>query len=821
MTGVAEETGLEAWFLHEKLIFSLLPEQELTSLRQRLPDTADPCAETMRTELFERVLTTYLERSGVASLTEAHSRGELHVGQLAWLDQVITFKGMSAALEAIGRGARGTATFTASLATDKGVRVRGEYNAARLTSSTAADVLSGTKRQFILGYVDGIAADEIKLRPVVIATRRLRPVPEIPVWYGDDPLWVTPAAIDQFKGVDFQQRLERTDLNVLKGIPEKEVKTAFAGIFREPEVPKDWGGEQLDLWTAKVSVQRRPLRAAIAFKGPAEFHPMTIATLGKNGDQIDRLAQTAADLMIVQHCHHITPPVINMLKNYANNPRNPKRYMTIDGYDTIKILRHFGRLRLRLLLAPSYGGARLGYCAATGLVLVARLLRRPVDHSGAVTLGEDAQQPVRGLAYAPARPVRERVLGQVAAPGVPCTQVTDESGGSLCGLIAVSQYAELNAVAVGEVADGQVGQGAIAGDGEGVPAGLHDRAAPGQPGVAGLVEAAETRREAGQPQVNVAPGSPVRDGETGPGRNRGTGEDVTGQRRLGGRIVLVAKRDVAAAGRGDPEERLRMPADAFHRDEATGNRRRAGQVAAVFTEGNGAGDAVHPQGDDEDSAVFELGEPGRRNVPRACCHDDRIEQTVSGCSVLAVAGHHCHPFAVARGVQGCGGPPGYLGVDVDGDQMAARADDLGGDGSVVPGRADLQDPRPRTDACLVDHPGLEPRAADRRQGDAVRVLLVPHDVPGVALLQRDARPRERVPGDGPERGLDPRRGDRSLLHELVGHRVAQSLSLVGVYCDALGHSAPLLDRTDGLGDEPAVRCAVSWPYRGQRATSSP
>lgn len=100
------------------------------------------------------------------------------------------------------------------------------------------------------------------------------------------------------------------------------------------------------------------MRAAIAFKGPAEFHPMTIATLGKNGDQIDRLAQTAADLMIVQHCHHITPPVINMLKNYANNPRNPKRYMTIDGYDTIKILRHFGRLRLRLLEARCWPSGR-------------------------------------------------------------------------------------------------------------------------------------------------------------------------------------------------------------------------------------------------------------------------------------------------------------------------------------------------------------------------------------------------------------------------------------------------------------------------------
>jgi hypothetical protein len=71
---------------------------------------------------------------------------------------------------------------------------------------------------------------------------------------------------------------------------------------------------------------------------------MTIATLGKNGDQIDRLAQTAADLIVVQHCHSITAPVVNMLKAYASDPRNPRRYMTIDGYDTLRILRHFGHI---------------------------------------------------------------------------------------------------------------------------------------------------------------------------------------------------------------------------------------------------------------------------------------------------------------------------------------------------------------------------------------------------------------------------------------------------------------------------------------------
>ena len=81
----------------------------------------------------------------------------------------------------------------------------------------------------------------------------------------------------------------------------------------------------IDLWTTRLSVNGQPLRAAFLFKGPAEFRPMTIASLGKNGDQIDRLAQTASDVLVIQHCHAITAPVINMLRVYAADTQRPRR----------------------------------------------------------------------------------------------------------------------------------------------------------------------------------------------------------------------------------------------------------------------------------------------------------------------------------------------------------------------------------------------------------------------------------------------------------------------------------------------------------------
>jgi hypothetical protein len=196
------------------------------------------------------------------------------------------------ALEALKRSGNGRASFSTRLASEKEVRASGTYSVARLTCSTAVSQLSGRKRQFVLGYVQTITAGKIELRPIVIAQRWLRPTPEIADSHQVDPVdpaHVWPSTVDQFAGVDFRQRLRKDDLNVLKDISETAIKSFFADILGEPDVPKDWGGEQFDLWTpSRLSVAGQPLRAAFAFKGPAKFRPMEIDDLGKNGDQTAR-----------------------------------------------------------------------------------------------------------------------------------------------------------------------------------------------------------------------------------------------------------------------------------------------------------------------------------------------------------------------------------------------------------------------------------------------------------------------------------------------------------------------------------------------------
>jgi hypothetical protein len=70
---------------------------------------------------------------------------------------------------------------------------------------------------------------------------------------------------------------------------------------------------------------------------------MTIAMLGKNGDQLQRLASSPAEVLVVQHCHEIRPEVISMLQSLASDMRNIRRFMVIDGYDTHALMHASGQ----------------------------------------------------------------------------------------------------------------------------------------------------------------------------------------------------------------------------------------------------------------------------------------------------------------------------------------------------------------------------------------------------------------------------------------------------------------------------------------------
>jgi hypothetical protein len=78
---------------------------------------------------------------------------------------------------------------------------------------------------------------------------------------------------------------------------------------------------------------------------------MGLNHLGKNNDQIYRLAQEPAQLLVVQHCHDILPPVRATLREFAVSPGATRRYCLIDGRDSLRLLAAYDKLNRALELS--------------------------------------------------------------------------------------------------------------------------------------------------------------------------------------------------------------------------------------------------------------------------------------------------------------------------------------------------------------------------------------------------------------------------------------------------------------------------------------
>lgn len=129
----------------------------------------------------------------------------------------------------------------------------------------------------------------------------------------------------------------------MRQVSETVFKRCLGRLLAE-STPRDWGGESSDFFTSHLHIGDRRVSAAFLLKGPAKFTPMTLSRLGKNSDQIVRLAKEPADVLVVQHCHDILPTVAETLKVFATQPSNPKQYCLIDGRESLRLLKTYGLL---------------------------------------------------------------------------------------------------------------------------------------------------------------------------------------------------------------------------------------------------------------------------------------------------------------------------------------------------------------------------------------------------------------------------------------------------------------------------------------------
>lgn len=136
-------------------------------------------------------------------------------------------------------------------------------------------VTTRTPRQTVLVKVDSRKRTEISVSEIFI----------------DD--------VEEFKDV-LDLKASKLPTLVPARLPEKIFKYGIASVLGNQGKFQDWGGEKNDLYSTHVTIGGRRISTAFALKGPATAPPLTIAKLGKNGDQIPRLFSTTAEAFFVQ-----------------------------------------------------------------------------------------------------------------------------------------------------------------------------------------------------------------------------------------------------------------------------------------------------------------------------------------------------------------------------------------------------------------------------------------------------------------------------------------------------------------------------------------
>ena len=164
----------------------------------------------------------------------------------------------------------------------------------------------------------------------------LQTVVEVPVSTAD-VVEITVDDIGNFRKVRGETKAGYLASSVSEAVFKRGVQT----ILGEPGTFKDWGGEKNDLLSTRLTLSRKRHPVAFAFKGPGTKGTLTPGKMGKNGDQIQRMLQSSADVYIVQYWRDVAESVREQLRALATakSATSGQRiwFGVINGYDSSRI----------------------------------------------------------------------------------------------------------------------------------------------------------------------------------------------------------------------------------------------------------------------------------------------------------------------------------------------------------------------------------------------------------------------------------------------------------------------------------------------------
>ena len=133
----------------------------------------------------------------------------------------------------------------------------------------------------------------------------------------------------------------------VKQVYENDVKDVLKNAIGENGTFTDWGGETDDLYSTRLKLNGKRVNIAFGLKGRGTKGILTPKKMGKNGDQIQRLFKSPAEVFFVQHVDQISESVMDQMKTYAiakSVTENQKIYYgIIDGKDTSRLISAYSK----------------------------------------------------------------------------------------------------------------------------------------------------------------------------------------------------------------------------------------------------------------------------------------------------------------------------------------------------------------------------------------------------------------------------------------------------------------------------------------------
>jgi len=125
--------------------------------------------------------------------------------------------------------------------------------------------------------------------------------------------------------------------------PPQIVDETLVGLLNPAPAPAtrdDW----VDITFAETTLAGKPVGIAMLRLDHPANETLDAGILFEAGNALARLAQTPADVLVVQHAGALADDVRPALRKAATSAEAPRRYCLIDGGDTYRILKAAGAL---------------------------------------------------------------------------------------------------------------------------------------------------------------------------------------------------------------------------------------------------------------------------------------------------------------------------------------------------------------------------------------------------------------------------------------------------------------------------------------------